>query len=107
MIPTNDAEANNMTFVVQDLQSLRAISCRESRDNVDLSEGTHVTISDNYVTTLHEVLVSLRVIESSNYGPHNGDRGSDLLYLEGAALVRTYNMVMIACDSFWDQGGTR
>ena len=79
MISTDDAEAENMALVVKDLETFGAPGGREARDDVDFTESTNFTIPNDDVTALHEVLVSLGVIEAADDGPDSGDGGGNLL----------------------------
>ncbi|TYH73611.1 hypothetical protein ES332_D05G341200v1 [Gossypium tomentosum] len=67
MITSNHAKAKHMTFIVKDLKLLHA-GCRwEAGHHVYLTEGAHVAIPDDDVAALEELLVSLRVIKTSNH----------------------------------------
>ena len=79
MVSTDDAETENVMHVVKDLETFCAPGGREARDDVDFTEGTNITIPNNDVTALDEVLVSLGVIEAADHGPDGGYGGGDLL----------------------------
>ncbi|KAL4296625.1 hypothetical protein GQ457_12G008340 [Hibiscus cannabinus] len=98
MVSTHDAEAENVTLVVEDLEALRAPCRGESRDDVDFTKGTDFTVSDDDVAALDKVLVSLGVIEATDNGPDGGDWGRDLLYDGGATLVWTDEVGMMTSD---------
>ena len=58
MISTDDAEADDVAIVVQDLQPLGAVHGWEARYDVDFTEGADVTaVAVNDVATLDKVLL--------------------------------------------------
>jgi hypothetical protein len=85
-----------MSFMVKDLEAFGAISSWETRDDVDLTESTHVAVSEDDVAALEEMFISLWVVEVANDRPYSGDRGSDLLYHGRAALVGAYSVGVVA-----------
>uniref|UniRef100_A0A6N2KPX7 Uncharacterized protein n=1 Tax=Salix viminalis TaxID=40686 RepID=A0A6N2KPX7_SALVM len=105
MVPAHDTKANDMPFIVKDFEALGALRSWETRDDVDLTEGTHVTVPEDDVAALDEMFIGLRVVEVANDGPHSGDRGSDLLHHSRAALVGAHRVGVVARDGFWDRGG--
>ena len=96
MVPAHDTKTNDMPFIVKDFEAFGAFSSWETRDDVDLTEGTHVTVSEDDVAALDEMFISLWVVEVANDGPHSGDWGSDLLYHSRAALVGAYRVGVVA-----------
>uniref|UniRef100_A0A0A0L1E3 Uncharacterized protein n=1 Tax=Cucumis sativus TaxID=3659 RepID=A0A0A0L1E3_CUCSA len=84
-----------MTFVVENLQPLGAVGCREAGNDANFTEASNVAVTDDDVTALDEVLVRLRVVEAADDGPHGGDRGIDLLNDGGAALVHGNSVVVV------------
>jgi len=96
MVPTHNTKANDMSFMVKDLEAFGALSSWETGDDVDLTESTHVTVSEDDVAALDEMFISLWVVEVANDRPYSGDRGSDLLYHGRAALVGAYSVGVIA-----------
>lgn len=67
VVPADNAEADDVALVVEDLEALGAPAGGEAGDDVDLAEGAHVAVSDDDVAALDEVLVGLRVVEA----PHD------------------------------------
>lgn len=91
VIPTDDAEADDMSLVVEDIETLGGARGGEAGDDVNLTEATDVsTVSADDAAAFKEVFVSLRVVEAADDGPYGGDRGGDLLYDGGATLVGTH-----------------
>jgi len=107
VVTSNDAEADYVALVVEDLEALRAICSGQAGDNVDLAECADVALADGDVAALDEVLVCLGVVESTDDGPDGGDGSGDLLDHGGAALVRAYRVDVIALDGFRHRGGAR
>lgn len=102
MVSANDAEAENMTLVVKDLEALCAPGSGEARDDADFTKGTNFTIPNDDVTAFDEVLVSLGIIESADNGPDGGDGGGDLLDNGRAALVGTNWVRVVASNGVRD-----
>ena len=98
VLPTDDAEAKDVTLIVEDLKALGAVLCGEAGDDVYLTESADIAIADDDMATLHEVLVSLRIIEAADDRPDGGDGSGDLLYDGGAALVGADGVCVVACD---------
>lgn len=97
VVPSDDAEADDVALVVEDLQPLRAGHGGEARHHVDLAEGADVdAVAVDDVAALDEMLVGLGVIEASNDGPHGGDRRVDGLDHDGAALVGSHGVRVLA-----------
>lgn len=67
VVPADNAEADDVALVVEDLEALGAPAGGEAGDDVDLAEGAHVAVSDDDVAALDEVLVGLGVVEA----PHD------------------------------------
>lgn len=66
MVPTNDAEADNVSLVIEDLESLPTVSGGEAGDDVDFPEGTHVAVTDDDLAALEEMFVRLWVVEAAD-----------------------------------------
>ncbi|KAL2500429.1 hypothetical protein Fot_34277 [Forsythia ovata] len=96
-----------MAFIVEDLEALGAADGGNTRYDVDLTESTHVTVSDDDVAALEEMLVGLRVVEAADDGPDGGYWGGDFLNHSGAALVRADRVGVIAGYVVWYLGGAR
>lgn len=105
MVPTQDAEADDVALVVKDLQPLGAVDRREAGDDANLSQGSDVAVAEDDVAALDEVFVCLRVVEAADDGPHGGDGGGDLLRDGGAALVGADGVVVVASDVVGYLGG--
>ncbi|KAF9665277.1 hypothetical protein SADUNF_Sadunf16G0105900 [Salix dunnii] len=105
VVPTDNAKTNDMSFIVEDLEAFGAVGSWEARYNVDFTESAHVTVSEDDVAALDEMLVSLRVIEPANDRPYGGDWGSDLLYHRRAALVGANSVGVEARHGLWNWGG--
>uniref|UniRef100_A0A6N2KLM4 Uncharacterized protein n=1 Tax=Salix viminalis TaxID=40686 RepID=A0A6N2KLM4_SALVM len=76
VVPANDTKTNDMSFIVEDLEAFGAVGSWEARDNVDFTESAHVTVSEDDVAALDEMLISLRVIEPANDRPHTVEIGA-------------------------------
>lgn len=107
MVAAYNAKAQDVAFVVEDLEALHAVGCGESGDDVDLPEGSDTAISEDDMATLDEMLVSLRIVEAPDNGPHFGDRGIDLLDDSGAALILSDRVCVVAHHRLWHLGGAR
>jgi hypothetical protein len=95
VVTTNNAEADDVAFVVEDIESLGGASGGETRDDVDLTEATNViAVSADDATAFEKVFVSLWVIKAAYDGPNGGDWSGDLLNNGGATLIRT-NLVCV------------
>ncbi|KAK6929514.1 hypothetical protein RJ641_005719 [Dillenia turbinata] len=103
VVPSDNPEADDMALVVKDLEPLRAGIGGKARDDVDLSEGTHVAVSEDDVAALEEVLVGLGVVEPADDGPDGGDGGVYGLHDDGAALVGTHHVVVVTCYAVRDR----
>lgn len=101
---TDDTEANNMAFVVENLESFGAIGSWKTGNDANFTETAYVAISDDDVTALNEVFVGLWVVEAAEDGPHGGDRSVDLLNDGGAALVRIRSVVVETRHRVGDRG---
>lgn len=66
VVPTYDAEADDVLFLVQNLEALCAVGGGEAGDNVDLTEGADFAVADEEVAALDEVLVGLWVVEAAD-----------------------------------------
>jgi len=95
VVPADDAEADDVALVVEDLEALGAPRCGEAGDDVDFPERPDVAVASNDVTALHEVLVGLRVVKAPHDGPHGGHRGGDLLHHCRAALVFSHRVTVV------------
>ena len=95
VVPADDAEADDVALVVEDLEALGAPAGGEAGDDVDLAEGAHVAVSDDDVAALDEVLVGLGVVEAPHDWPHGGDGGVDLLDHGGAALLGAHGVGVV------------
>ncbi|KAF7825493.1 protein BZR1-like protein 2-like [Senna tora] len=89
VVPADDAEAEDVALVVEDVEALGAGRSGEARDDVDLTESTDVAVANEDAAGLDEVLVGLGVVESADDGPDGGERSGDLLSESGTALVGT------------------
>ena len=107
VVPTDDAEADDMALVVEDLEALGAGLGVEAGDDVDLPEGTDGDGDVDDVAALDEVLVGLGVVEAADHGPHSGDRGGNLLDRGGAALVGANIVSVLTRDGVRHRGGAR
>ncbi|KAA8517726.1 hypothetical protein F0562_015215 [Nyssa sinensis] len=87
VFPSDDTEADDVVLVVEDLEALGAVFCREAGNDVNLAESADVAVPDDDVAALDEVLVGLWIVEAADDGPHCSDRGGDLLDGGCAALV--------------------
>ena len=105
VFPTDDAEAKDVTLIVEDLEALGAVLRGQTGDDVYLTESADIAIANDDMATLDEVLVSLRIIEAADDRPDGGDGSSDLLYDGGAALVGTDGVYVVACDGVRYGGG--
>ena len=94
VLTADDAEADDVALIVEDLESLGAVIRRKAGDDLDLAESAYVAVADDDVTALDEVLVSLGIVESPDDRPDRGDRCGDLLDHSGARLVRS-NLVRV------------
>nr|GLL26964.1 hypothetical protein VIGAN_04129500 [Ipomoea trifida] len=107
VVAVDDAEADDVALLVEDLEPLGAAAGGEAGDDADLAEGAHVAVPHDDVAALHEVLVGLRVVEAADHGPNGGDGGGDPLDHGGAALVGSHRMGVIAGHRFRDLRGRR
>lgn len=105
MISSHHAEADDVSLVVQDLKPLHAACGRQTRDDSNFTECTHVAVTYDDVTTLDKVLVCLGIIKPAHHGPDSGDGGGDLLDNSGAALVRTDGVGVVTGDGIRHLGG--
>ena len=75
VIPADDAEAEDVAVVVEDLEALGAGGGREARHDGDLADAAHGgAVAGPEVARLDEVLVPLRRGEPAHDGPHGGQR---------------------------------
>ncbi|KAF5453717.1 hypothetical protein F2P56_028600 [Juglans regia] len=95
VVPTDDAKAEDVALVVEDLEALGAGGGGQSRHHLDLSDSAHVTVAVDDVAALEEVLVGLRLVESSDQGPDGRDGSVDGLDHSGAALVGPEGVGMV------------
>lgn len=102
MVPADDAEADDVSLVVEDLEALGAGPRGEAGDHVDLSESADVAVSDYDLAALEEVLVGLGVVEAADDGPDGGDGGGDGLGHRGAALVGAHRVGVVVDGVVWD-----
>ncbi|KAK2999375.1 hypothetical protein RJ639_037033 [Escallonia herrerae] len=86
VVAADDAEADDVALVIEDLEPLGAAGRRQAGDDVDFAEGTHVPVAYKNVAALDKVLVGLRVVEAADHRPDGGDGSGDLLDNGGAAL---------------------
>lgn len=109
VVAADDAEAEHVLLLVQDLQTLGAARRRKAGDHPDLPEGPHVAVSDDDVAALHEVLVNLRLVEAAHHRPDGGDGSCYVLYHGGAALVGADGVDVVTGDRFrhWGIGKSR
>jgi len=97
VVPADDAEADDVALVVEDLEALGAPRCGKAGDDVDFPECPDVAVSSDDVATLHEVLVGLWVVEAPHDGPHGGHGGGDLLHHRRTALVFRHRVSVVIC----------
>ena len=107
VVTTDHAEAEDVALVVEDFEALGAVGRGEAGDDVDLAESADISIANNDVATLDEVLVGLWIVEAADDGPDGGDRGGDLLDDGGAALIGADDVGVVAWHSVGDLGGAR
>lgn len=100
VVAADHAEAEDVVFVVENLEPFSAAACGKAGDDVDLPERSDVAIADDHVAALYEVLVGLRVVESPDHRPDGGDRGGDFLDHGGAGLVGPHRMRMVDGHGF-------
>lgn len=67
---------------------------------MDFPERADVSVSDNDVAALEEVLVGLRVFEAADHGPYGVDGGGDGLDHGGAALIWAGHVRVVVYDIF-------
>lgn len=105
VVPADDAEAEDVALVVEDVEALGAGGGREAGDDVDLTKSANVAVADEDVAGLDEVLVGLGVVESADDGPDGGDGSGDLLGDGGAALVGVEEVGVVGGE--WEGHGGR
>lgn len=105
VLAADDAYAEDVPLLVQDLQPLGAALRRQSGDDPNLPEGPHVAVSDDDVAALHEVLVNLRLVEAADHRPDGRDWGDHLLHHGGAALVRADGVGVVSGHNLRDRWG--
>jgi hypothetical protein len=69
VVATDNAETDDVAFVVQDLEAFCTSRGGEAGYNVDLAESADVPFADGEMAALDKVLVGLRIVESSYDGP--------------------------------------
>jgi len=77
VISPHDAEAQNMLLLVQNVQSLGAGSCRETRDDLNLSQAADLDLQiplTPYGAVADELLVDLRLVEAPHQRPDHAQR---------------------------------
>jgi hypothetical protein len=75
VVAADDAEAQDVAVVVEDLEALGAGGGREARDDGDLADAADGgAVAGLQVAGLDEVLVALRAGEAPHDGPHSGER---------------------------------
>lgn len=107
VVATDDAEADDVTLFIEDLEALGAAPGGEAGDDADLAEGAHVAVAHDDVAALDEVLVGLGVVEAAHHGPDGDDRRGDLLHDGGAALVGPHRVRVVARHGVRHLGGAR
>lgn len=101
VVSTDDAKAEDMALVVEDLEALGAEGGGQPRHHLDLSESAHVTIAVDDVAALEEVLVGLRLVESTDHRPDGRDGSVDGMDHGGAALVGPEGVVVVVGHQVW------
>ncbi|CAL5351557.1 unnamed protein product [Camellia sinensis] len=107
VIAADDAEADDVALVVENLEPLSAVGGGEAGDDVDLPDGADVAVAVDEVAALDEVLVRLWVVEAADDGPDGGDGGGDVVDGGGAALVGTHGVSVVARDGVRHRSGAR
>jgi len=79
VIAAADAEADDVAFIVVDLEPLGGAGSGEAGDDVDFPERPNVAISDEHVAAFDGVFVGLWVVEAAD---DSGDVGSGLVGVE-------------------------
>ena len=97
----DDAEAEEVLVVVEDLEALGAGGGGEARDDGDFTDAADAAVAGAHVAALDEVLVLLRVLEAPDEGPHRVCRRVDALRYDGAADFRgRFELVVRVDDAF-------
>jgi len=78
-IAPDDAEAQNMLLLVQNVQSLSDGGRRETGNDSNVSEATNPELP-THEAIADEFLIDLRLVESPNQRPNNAYRGIHSLY---------------------------
>lgn len=95
VVAAHDAEADDVPFVVKDLEPLPAHSGGKARDHVDLPHSPDPAVPVDDLAALDEVLVGLRAVEAAHHRPDDRHWGRDGPGCGRAALVRFYCMGMV------------
>lgn len=85
VLAADHAEAQQVVFVVENLEALGAGGGWEAGHDGDLSDAADAAVAWAHVAALDEVLVLLRVLEASNQGPDRVRRSLDALRYDGGA----------------------
>ncbi|KAL6998452.1 hypothetical protein U1Q18_008579 [Sarracenia purpurea var. burkii] len=107
VVATDDAEADDVPLVVEDLEALGAVRGGEAGDEVDFPNGADSAVAVDEVAALDEVLVRLWVVEAADDGPDGGDWSGDLLHRGGAALGGANGVGVVTAYGIWHRGGAR
>lgn len=101
VLAADDAEAEEVVVVVEDLEALGAGGGGEARHDGDLADAADAAVAGAHVAALDEVLVLLRVLEAPDEGPHRVCRRVDALRYDGAADFRgRFELVVRVDDAF-------
>lgn len=96
VVAADDAEAEHVSLVVENIEALGAGDGRHAGHHADLAESADgAAVADDDVAALQEMLVRLRVVEAADQGPHGLQRGCDLLHHRRAALVRPHRVDVV------------
>ncbi|KAL8102134.1 hypothetical protein AgCh_026865 [Apium graveolens] len=89
VVPTNDTEAHDVLFLVENLETFRAVFGGKAGDDVDFPKSPDVAVAEEEVAATEEVFVSLWIIKTSNNRPDSGEWRVYLFDHGGATLVWT------------------